>query len=222
MIAAAGRGERAGPQDRPKQFRNIAGIPMLLRSIRPFAKHPRVREIVVCLPAAAVSDPPDWLADLVGERLRLVAGGDSRAASVARGVAALSSECTIVLVHDGARPFVSQETVDAVVSCAAEGTCAVAAVPVRDTVKRSAPDGRQVLETVAREGLWRAQTPQGFPRHALEQVYAAGANATSDATDEAALVEAAGFSVELVHDSTTNIKVTTPEDFVIAEALAAR
>ena len=220
VIAAGGRGERAGTTV-PKQFREIAGIPMLLRAIRPFAAHPRVADIVVPLPADIVADPPEWLSDLVGDRLQTVAGGDTRAASVALGVAALSEECTAVLVHDAARPFVSPDTVNAIIELVTAGTCAIAAVPVSDTIKRSDPDGERVLETVRRDGLWRAQTPQGFPREALGQAYA-HQELSALATDEAALVEAVGIPVALVRDTATNIKVTGPEDFVVAEALAAR
>jgi 2-C-methyl-D-erythritol 4-phosphate cytidylyltransferase len=220
VIAAGGRGERAGTTA-PKQFREIAGVPMLLRAIRPFAAHPRVADIVVPLPADVVDDPPKWLRDLAGDRLRMVAGGATRAASVASGVAALSEECTFVLVHDAARPFVSPDTVNAIIELVTAGTCAIAAVPVSDTIKRSGPDGERVLETVRREGLWRAQTPQGFPRQALEQAYA-HQDLSTVATDEAALVEAVGIPVVLVRDSTSNMKVTMPEDFLVAEALATR
>ncbi len=219
VIPAGGHGDRAGTGD-PKQFREIAGVPMLLRSIRPFAAHPRVDEIVVSLPRATVVDPPAWLKELVGQRLKLVAGGDTRAASVACGVAALSTECGVVLVHDAARPFVSRETIDAVLDHACRGTCAIAAVPVADTIKRTETGGTCVVETIDRAGLWRAQTPQGFPRHTLESAYQAAGKFGQTATDEAALVEAAGFTVELVTDSATNMKITTSEDFAIAEALA--
>lgn len=220
VIAAGGRGERAGSTT-PKQFREIGGIPMLLRAIRPFAAHPQVAEIIVPLPPAVLSDPPAWLTDLLGNRLQAVPGGETRADSVARGVAALPPSCTSVVIHDAARPFVSIGTLDAIIDAVSRGACAIAAVRVSDTIKRSDPDGVRVLETVDRHGLWRAQTPQGFPRRILEQAYAhMGQSAT--ATDEAALVEAIGIPVELILDTTANIKVTTPEDFVVAEALASR
>ena len=220
VIAAGGRGERAGSTT-PKQFREIGGIPMLLRAIRPFAAHPRVAEIIVPLPQAVLSDPPAWLTDLLGDRLQAVPGGETRADSVARGVAALPSTCTGVVIHDAARPFVSVDTLDAILDAVARGACAIAAVPVSDTIKRSDPDGIRVLETVNRHGLWCAQTPQGFPRQILEQAYAhTGQSAAM--TDEAGLVEALGIPVELIRDTTANIKVTTPEDFILAEALASQ
>ena len=221
IIAAGGSGLRAGAGD-PKQFRLIGGVPMLLRAIRPFSSHPRVREIVVTLPAAAASAPPDWLSDLVGGNLSLGPGGESRGASVHNGFVALSAACSGILVHDAARPFASRDTVDAMIDRVSAGECAIAAVPVSDTLKRGDRADAHIVETVARAGLWRALTPQGFPRRALEQAYTAGPAAVAAATDESALVEQAGFTVGLLADATTNIKVTTPDDFLIAEALAAR
>lgn len=222
LIAAGGRGERAGT-GAPKQFRPIAGVPMLLRAIRPFAQHPRVCQIVVALPQEHAASPPAWLEEVVGGRLRLVAGGATRAASVHAALTALPAECVIVLVHDAARPFVSPDTIDAVIDGAASGVAVVPAVPVSDTLKRTAEGDAQVLETVARAGLWRAQTPQGFPREMLEQAFR-GAAASGDwsFTDEAALVEAAGHRVIVVPDRSSNIKVTTADDLALAEALLAK
>jgi 2-C-methyl-D-erythritol 4-phosphate cytidylyltransferase len=223
IVPAAGQGERAGAGEL-KQFRLIAGVPMLLRAIRPFAAHPRVCEIAVVLPSEFVERPPAWLAELTGDRLRLVAGGPTRAESVLEGLRSLSPAIGAILIHDAARPFVATETVNAVIERATVGACAVAAIPLFDTLKRADPHGKRVFETVPRRGLWRAQTPQGFPRSALEESYRFwSANRHNlETTDDASLVEAAGFTVELVPDRTTNLKVTTPEDFWMAEALAAR
>lgn len=222
LIAAGGRGVRTGG-DVPKQFRAIAGVPMLLRSVRPFARHPRVGGIVVALPPEFVAQPPAWLEGVVGERLRLVAGGATRADSVHAALAVLPPDLSIVLVHDAARPFVSQETIDAVIDRAALGVSAVPGVPVSDTIKRVGADGIRVLETVDRSPLWRAQTPQAFPRTVLAAAFArAGTPGRSGFTDEAALVQAAGFPVEMVADREGNVKVTTEDDFAMAEYLAGR
>lgn len=217
VIVAAGAGARAGP-GAPKQFRPIRGVPMLLRALRPFLSHPQVDHVVVTLPPGPAHDPPDWLSRLVGERLRVVAGGPTRAASVRAGLDALGRPVAIVLVHDGARPFVSRETIDGVIARARAGVGAVAAVPVTDTVKDVAE--RRITRTLARERLWRAQTPQGFPRAMLERAYAALANGDAAPTDEAELCERAGLPVEIVPDSPHNLKVTTADDFRLAEALA--
>lgn len=217
LLVAAGRGERAGG-GLPKQFRPIDGVPMLLRAFRPFASHPDIGEIVVALPHDVLGALPEWLAALRGDRVSMVSGGDSRRGSVARALSALRREASVVLVHDAARPFVSRDTIDAVIAAARGGDAAVAAVPVSDTLKR-ANAARVVTGTEQRTGLWRAQTPQGFPRAVLEAAHAHEAS-SSDATDDAMLVEALGHRVVLVPDSRLNFKVTTADDFVLAEALA--
>ena len=217
VIVAAGAGARAGPGG-PKQFRPILGVPMLLRALRPFLSHPQVDHVVVTLPPGPAQAPPDWLGRLVGERLRVVAGGPTRAASVRAGLDALGRPVAIVLVHDGARPFVSRETIDGVIARARAGVGAVAAVPVTDTVKDVAE--RRITKSLARERLWRAQTPQGFPRAMLERAYAALATGDAAPTDDAELCERAGLPVEIVPDSPRNLKVTTADDFRLAEALA--
>ena len=217
VVVAAGAGVRAGPGE-PKQFRVIGGVPMLLRALRPFTSHPAVAQVVVVLPPRHAATPPEWLTRLSGGRLALVAGGADRADSVRAGLDALRGDVTVVLVHDAARPFVSRETIDAVVARARAGVGAVAAVPVSDTLKEAGGDAR-VMRTVPREGLWRAQTPQGFPRAMLVTAYAVPSDDPSP-TDDAAACERAGFPVEVVPDTTGNIKVTTADDFRRAEALA--
>ncbi|MGD2136521.1 MAG: 2-C-methyl-D-erythritol 4-phosphate cytidylyltransferase [Gemmatimonadales bacterium] len=222
LIAAGGRGVRAGPGE-PKQFRPVSGVPLLLRAIRPFASHRRVGSIVVALPQPHAGHPPAWLDEVAGERLRVVPGGETRAASVRAAFRALPPDAGVVLVHDAARPFVSPETIDAVMTGALGGTSVVPGVAVSDTLKRVDATTAHVIETVDRTGLWRAQTPQAFPRQVLERAYeASGDDGWRDMTDEAQLVEAAGFPVEVIPDLPTNIKVTTPEDFAVAEAMLDR
>lgn len=217
VVVAAGRGERAGGGI-PKQFREIAGVPLVLRALRPFTIHPDVAHVVVVLPPALTRNPPEWLAVLRGGSLSLTGGGPERSDSVAAGIAALPRECRTILIHDGARPFVEHAMIDAVIAAARDGAGAVPAIPVSDTLKRVAADGRSVRETVARGGLWRAQTPQGFPRALIERAYA-DLDGRS-ATDDAALVEALGEPVVTVPGSSRNLKITTAEDFGLAELLA--
>jgi 2-C-methyl-D-erythritol 4-phosphate cytidylyltransferase len=217
VIVAAGAGLRAGPGE-PKQFRSILGVPMLLRALRPFTSHPDVEHVVVALPQGLAERPPEWLGKLVGERLTLVAGGTTRPESVRAALRALRPGLPVVLVHDGARPFVSRTTVDAVIARARRGVGAVAALPMSDTVKE-VTDGARIARTVTRERLWRAQTPQGFPRAWLDEVYGKKRNGEA-ATDDAELCERAGYPVEVVADLPHNLKITTPEDFRVAEALA--
>jgi 2-C-methyl-D-erythritol 4-phosphate cytidylyltransferase len=138
---------------------------------------------------------------------------------VRAGLAALAPGARVVLVHDAARPFVSRETIDEVLARARAGVGAAAAVPVSDTVKEVV-NGNRVARTVARDRLWRAQTPQGFPRDMLEQAYERLRPDDPPPTDDAELCERAGFPVEVVADSPHNLKVTTTDDFRLAEALA--
>jgi 2-C-methyl-D-erythritol 4-phosphate cytidylyltransferase len=220
IVVAAGSGSRLG-SDVPKQFRPIAGIPMVLRALRPFASHPEVAHVVLVLPPSDAASPPAFLAGLRGAGLSLVPGGAHRTASVACGLATLPAECTVVLVHDGARPFVDRSVIERVIGHARAGEAAVAAIPLGDTLKEASPvDPSLIVRTVGRDRLWRAQTPQGFPRALLESAHAQARLNGDRATDDAALVEACGATVRLVPDSSRNLKITTPDDLILAEALA--
>ena len=217
-MVAAGLGARMGGGI-PKQYRELAGVPMLLRSLRPFTSHPDVEHVVVVLPPGDVSVPPPWLAALAGGTLSLAAGGAERSDSVAHGLAALPGHCRTVLVHDGARPLVDRGTIDRIIDVARTGTAAVPAVPLGDTVKEVVPDdpALTVRATVPREHLWRAQTPQGFSRVLLEEAHARARSEGLRGTDDAMLLERMGVPVRLVPGSSLNFKVTTDEDFRLAE-----
>lgn len=196
---------------------------MLLRALRPFLSHPDVAQVALVLPAADAVTPPLFLAEIVGERLVLAAGGAVRSESVAAGLRVLGSACTVVLVHDGARPFVEQTVIDAIIEHVRRGEAAIAAVPISDTVKEAAQtDPTCIGRTLPRDRLWRAQTPQGFPRAVLDKAHALAAKDGLSGTDDAELVERIGVPVWLVPDSARNLKVTTPEDFALAELLAGR
>ena len=220
VLVAAGRGRRVGGTQ-PKQYRPLGGIPMLLRALSPFASHPEVAHTVVTLPPADLTQPPGWLTELVGSTLTVVAGGAKRSDSVAAGLAALPGECLTVLVHDAARPLISRDLIDAVIAVARQGEGAVPALPLTDTVKEADRDegDLRIARTLPRQRLWRAQTPQGFPRPMLEAAYARARGEGATATDDAALVERLGQVVRLVPGSPRNLKVTTEEDFRLAELL---
>ncbi|HET9041366.1 MAG TPA: 2-C-methyl-D-erythritol 4-phosphate cytidylyltransferase [Gemmatimonadales bacterium] len=221
VVVAAGRGSRLG-RETPKQYQPIGGVPMVLRAVRPFVTHPDVAQVALVLPLADAEHPPAFLRGVAGAGLMVVAGGAERADSVAAGLRALGPDCTVVLVHDAARPFVERAVIDAVIAYARAGEGAIAAVRVTDTLKQAAPDDpTQVARTVPRDALWRAQTPQGFPRAVLERAHAAAREAGS-ATDDASLVERTGVPVRLVPDSPRNMKVTTSEDLALAELLVGR
>lgn len=220
VVVAAGRGVRLGGV--PKQFRDLGGIPLLLRALEPFLSHPDVAMIATVVPPEEARRPPDWLADIIGLRLRVVAGGDERHDSVRAGLAALSPACEIVLIHDGARPFPSNEVIEQVIAIARSGRAAIAALPLGDTLKEAerTDDGVVVRRTIPRDELWRAQTPQAFPRGLIERAHLEGREIPT--TDDAQLVERLGVPVVLVPDLTNNLKITTPEDLQIAEALLSQ
>ena len=232
-MVAAGSGTRFGGKV-PKQFQPIGGVPMVLRALQPFTTHAEVAQVILVLPRDHAEHPPAFLAELVRAAssarsapsatsavVTIVAGGDHRGESVRAGLAALSDRCTVVLVHDAARPFVELRVIDAVIGYARRGEGAVPGVPLSDTLKESLrADPTRVSCTRPRARLWRAQTPQGFPREILIEAYARAARLGRRATDDAALVEAMGIPVRLVPDSSRNLKVTTPEDLALAELLA--
>lgn len=207
--------------DVPKQFRPLRGKPVLLWSLQTFLDVHDVAQVVVVLPAEHAADPPSWLASAIGTRVRLVAGGVERHDSVERGTAALAPECITVLVHDAARPLVDHATIERVIATARSGVGAVPALPVGDTVKE-AGDGNVVTRTVPRDRLWRAQTPQGFPRELLLRAQRLARDARLSPTDDAAEVEHAGGTVLLVAGAAHNFKLTTEADFELAELLVSK
>jgi 2-C-methyl-D-erythritol 4-phosphate cytidylyltransferase len=222
IIVAAGRGTRLGAEV-PKQFLPLGGIPMLLWSVRAFASHPAVVHMVVVLPPDQAQQPPAWLAAFLGGAFTIAPGGAQRADSVAAGLAALPPSARHVLVHDAARPLVSRGVIDRVIAASRGGVAAVPAVPVPDTIKEvDAANPHRVGRTVPRDRLVRAQTPQGFPRDMLEAAHTEARRAGVAGTDDAALVERLGGTVEVVPGDPTNLKVTTPDDLALAEWLAQR
>jgi 2-C-methyl-D-erythritol 4-phosphate cytidylyltransferase len=216
VVAAAGAGLRMGTGVTRKQYLELAGSPVLLRSLAAFLAHPSCRWVVAVLPPEDAADPP---LSLPGD-VALVPGGTTRSESVRAGLAALPAEADLVLVHDAARPLVTRAVVDRVLDAAALGSGAVPAVPVTDTLKRVRDDGL-VVETVDRSALWAAQTPQGFPRRMLLHAYDAALREGWVATDDAALVERSGGRVVVVVGDPHNIKITRPEDLLLAETILA-
>lgn len=218
IVAAAGAGRRLGAAV-PKQMLEIGGRSMLERSVAAFERHPAIGETLVVLPAELAAAPPPWLADRA-PRVRIVTGGPRRQDSVANGFDAADPSAEVLLVHDAARPFVTAAIISRVIDAAAAHGAAIAAVPVSDTVKRGrSGDGEPVVaETISRDGLYLAQTPQGFSRAVLRDAVALGRSGV-EATDEAMLAERAGHRVRLVAGAPENVKITTPDDL---EAAAAR
>jgi 2-C-methyl-D-erythritol 4-phosphate cytidylyltransferase len=219
VIVAGGSGTRAGGEEL-KQFRWVAGRPMLLHSVQTFMARPDVGMVVCVLPQRYAGDPPPWLFQCDVDRLLVSLGGRTRSESVANGLDDLPDEAEIVLVHDAARPLVGADTIDRVVASARAGTSAIAALPVVDTLKEVDGEG-MIVRTVERDGLWRAQTPQGFPRRVLMDAHRRARAERVTATDDAALCERLGIPVRVVRGSERALKVTDPGDFARVEALFA-
>jgi 2-C-methyl-D-erythritol 4-phosphate cytidylyltransferase len=218
IIVAAGSGTRTGSSEL-KQFRWVAGKPMLLHSLQTFQSRKDVAMVVCVLPRSHVGDPPPWIFQCDADRLLLSVGGRHRTESVANGMEDLPPECEIVIVHDAARPLVSGETISRVVQEARAGNVAVAALPVTDTLKRVDSQNKVVI-TVERSGLWRAQTPQGFPRRILEQAHRDAREVSRTAHDDAALCEHLNVQIVVVEGSERAAKITTESDFALVEALS--
>ena len=217
VIVAGGTGARAGGEEL-KQFRWVAGKPMLLHSVQRFMARPDVGMVVCVLPQQYAGDPPPWLFQCDVDRLLVSIGGRTRSESVSNGLDDLPDEAAIVLVHDAARPLVDDDTIDRVVRSVRDGRSAIAALPVVDTLKDVDESGR-IMRTVPREHLWRAQTPQGFPRQVIVDAHRRAREERIVATDDAALLERLGVPVHVVRGTERALKVTEPEDFARVDAL---
>jgi 2-C-methyl-D-erythritol 4-phosphate cytidylyltransferase / 2-C-methyl-D-erythritol 2,4-cyclodiphosphate synthase len=219
IIAAGGAGRRLGA-GKPKQLLDIGGGSMLHHSVQAFLRHPRVSEIVLVKPAGPLSVflDLDGLDPARVAVLRTVDGGERRQDSVAQGFDAVSPSADVVLIHDAARPFVSAALIDQTIDAAASHGAAIAALQSKDTVKRV--DAGVIVDTIAREQVYLAQTPQGFRRDVLAAAVAVGRSGV-EATDEAALAERAGYRVHVVDGDPANLKITTQEDLRAARARAS-
>lgn len=207
LITAAGRGTRAG-NGLPKQWRDLAGRPILDRTLTAFAGFERIVLVV----------HPDDMAQAIARYaggITIVAGAETRAASVHAGLTALQGQASHVLIHDGARPLVAPSVIDDVIRALQEGADAAApALPVSDALWRG--DGARVAAIAPRDGLFRAQTPQGF---ALDRILQAHRDHPGDAADDVQLALAAGMEVAITQGSEDNLKITFPADFARAERI---
>jgi 2-C-methyl-D-erythritol 4-phosphate cytidylyltransferase len=219
VIVAGGSGTRTGGSEL-KQFRWVAGKPALLHSVQAFMARADVAIVVVVLPKAYAADPPPWLFQCDVDRLLVSTGGSERHESVVNGLEDLPEQIAIAVVHDAARPLVTDETISRVIAEARKGHGAIAALPVVDTLKE-VDDTGHIVRTVDRSRLWRAQTPQAFPREMLERAHIAARQSHVGATDDAALVERLGLPVVVVQGSERGLKITTEADFARADAMSA-
>lgn len=218
VIAAAGQGTRLG-SGRPKQFLELAGIPIIIHTLKRFEQCAEIQETVVVLPA---EDTANFLA-LVGKHglrkiARVVQGGATRGESVWRGLQAVRSvTAEIIAVHDGVRPFVTSEEIAETVLAARASGAAILTAQVVDTIKET--DDGKVLRTLDRARLRRALTPQCFRYELLRRAFEQSPASVARATDESSLVEMLGVTVAIVEGDARNIKITRPEDLAFGEIL---
>lgn len=217
VVVGAGSGTRMGPGT-PKQFRDLLGVPVIVWSVKAFCESVSVREIVVVVPQNELRNMR-LLCELhgLGKVINVVAGGARRQDSVAAGIRATSPGSAVIGIHDAARPF-PPGNLDSAVERAWEVGGAIFAVPIAETIKRI--DYPRITETIPREHLWAAQTPQVFRRDVLERAMEFCRREELDVTDDAGAVEAMGGRVEIVPGTRANLKLTNPEDWALAEALA--
>lgn len=217
VVASAGRSTRMGGVN--KQFLPLGGVPVLARSLTALEQVPELEGMVLVAPPDGL---PAFREAACGWGLKklteIVPGGSDRQQSVFNGLLAVPSECRVVIVHDGARPLVAPEEVRELLSAAGEFGAATLAVPVKDTVKESGGDGF-VAVTPDRSRLWLTQTPQGFLYPLIMEAHRQARDRGAVYTDDASLVEAMGYRVRIVTGSYRNIKITTAEDILVAEAL---
>jgi len=218
IIAAAGAGTRMA-SDRPKQFLLLAGTPVIIHTLKVFEQCESINEVIVVLPAAESAGFLSLAAKYGLRKVsRVVPGGVTRADSVRRGLLAIrAATAEIVAVHDGVRPFVTVEEIDATVAAAHADGAAILVGPVTDTIKQV--NEQRIVQTLDRAGLRRALTPQCFRYDVLREAYQNTDVTDPSVTDESVLVEKLGIPVSIVEGSPRNIKITTAEDLAIAEAI---
>lgn len=201
-----------------KIFHPLDGTPLVWHSISVLRAHPSISEIVLVTSKHSVRQAKELIASHHSvDDVRVCEGGERRQDSVRQGLDLIDS-CDMVLVHDGARPFISDDLLDRGISTARESGAAIAAVPVKDTIKQS-DDNDFVSRTIPRDSLWAVQTPQVFKTALLEEAHR---RVDVAVTDDASMVEAIGYPVKIFLGSYNNIKVTTPEDLTIAHAIINR
>ncbi|WP_233198672.1 MULTISPECIES: 2-C-methyl-D-erythritol 4-phosphate cytidylyltransferase [Pirellulaceae] len=219
ILPAAGRSTRFGGGELKKVYVPLHGQPVWLHSAKRFATRPDVRGVVVVISPDDEVYFCEQFADVCDQLgIQIALGGETRTDSIANGIRALNSPGEFIAIHDAARPGIDDAMIDAVFNTAAGSGAAILALPVPGTLKRVSIEGK-IVETVPREGVWEAQTPQVFRRQLILEAYEKFGN--EPATDDASLVERLGHPVSVVRGGLKNLKITTKDDLVVAEQLLA-
>jgi len=219
VIVAAGAGKRMGG-DLPKPLIALAGRALILHTLDRFARS-QVRKVILVVPE---KQQPHFARIIASDRdlsrLECVveSGGPRRQDSVRRGLSRLDKDCEVAVIHDGARPLVSPDLIDRCVELALKEGAAVVGVPVRDTIK-AVSKSRKIDSTPPRDSLWEIHTPQAFRVEIIREAHLRAEQEGIEATDDAMLVERLGKTVAVLEGERTNLKITTPEDFLFAEAM---
>ena len=219
ILLAGGKGERIGGNS-PKQFLSLLGKPLLFYSLESFNASPQVDSIYLVLPEEEINSfELNFLSKFSVPKLqKIVSGGATRQDSALNGFQQISKDTEIVIIHDVARPFVRQEMIEQSIVAAKKWGAAIVASPVSDTIKEVRED-KSVHKTLDRKNLYQVQTPQTFQYSVLKEGLEWAYQNNFQATDEATLVEKIGKSVRVVESDSTNLKITTPTDFLLAEVL---
>ena len=215
IIPAAGDGERFGEK---KQLKLLKGRPLIFHTIQPFVKSELINEIIVVVPKDDVSQlSRDFKSTITSKKIEVVEGGETRQQSVYNGLRISDEESKLICVHDGVRPFVTLPLIEKVIKASMEHDGAILAAPSTDTIKKVMGD--QILETLPRQTIWRAQTPQVFSKPALKEAIQIAIDEKLEGTDEASILEKIGYQIGFVEGSSLNIKITTKEDWIFAKAI---
>ena len=221
IIAAGGVGKRMS-MDRPKQYLDLLGGPIICHTLERFTHTPDITKVIIVLPPADVKMfeleiLKCYFQDL--QNCEVTAGGEKRQDSVSNGLKLVPDDYDVVLVHDACRPFITARLIEESIKIAWKEGAAIVAAPLKETVKKTNSDG-YIDETLDRDVLWGAQTPQAFRLALLREAMDAAYRDRFWGTDEAILVERLGLKVKLIKGDSRNIKITTPEDLVMAKAIA--
>ena len=215
IIPAAGDGERFGEK---KQLKLLNGRPLIFHTIQPFVKSELINEIIVVVPKDNVNQlSRDFKSTITSKKIEVVEGGKTRQQSVYNGLRISDKESKLICVHDGVRPFVTIDLIEKVIKASMQHDGAILAAPSTDTIKKVMED--QILETLPREKIWRAQTPQVFSKPALKEAIEIAVDEKLEGTDEASILEKIGYQIGFVEGSSFNIKITKKEDWIFAKAI---
>ncbi len=218
IVLAAGSGTRMGGKT-IKQFLKIGSSPVIIKTLSVFEKTQIIDDVILVSPESELDTSIRFVKEAGLKKVaRILAGGKERQDSVRHGLNAVSRNSDIVVIHDGVRPFVTEKIITDVTVSAQKSGAAIAAVPVKDTVKEA--NGEYIAGTIPRDNLWLAQTPQAFNYKVIKDAFENARRNGLMGTDDASLAEAAGNRVTIVMGSYCNIKITTPEDLIFAEAIA--